>query len=67
MQSKTGQSPTLYSLAQIVSSPLLGDYRLIDLSSGEVVVSGKTDVKETLIIPQVQIHLTAIIENIHFT
>lgn len=35
---------TLYSLAQVVSLPLLVDDRLVDLASGEVVVSGKTDI-----------------------
>lgn len=58
---------TLYSLAQVVSPPLLVDDRLVDLSSGEVVVPGKTDVQETLIVPQVQIHLPAVIENKNFT
>lgn len=54
-------SLTLHSLAQVVSLPLLVDDRLVDLPSGEVVVSGKTDVQETLIIPQVQIYLPTII------
>lgn len=35
---------TLYSLAQVVSPPLLVDDRLVDLSSGEIVVFGETDV-----------------------
>lgn len=52
---------TLYSLAQVVSLPLLVDDRLVDLASGEVVVSGKTDIQETLIISQVQIYLPTII------
>lgn len=57
----------MHSLAQVVSSPLLVDYRLVNLSSGEVVVFGETDVQETLIVPQVQIHFPAIIENKYLT
>lgn len=66
-QDKYSKSLTLHSLAQVVSPPLLVDHRLVDLSCGEVVVPSETDVQETLVVPQVQIHLPSIIENKYFT
>lgn len=58
---------TLHSLAKVVSPPLFVDDRLVDLAGGQVVVSGQPDVEETLIIPQIQVHLAAVVQHEHFT
>lgn len=57
---------TLYSLAQVVSLPLLVDDRLVDLASGQVVVLGEPDVQEAFVVPQVQVHLATIVQHKHF-
>lgn len=57
---------TLHGFAQVVSLPLLVDDWLVDLSSCEVVVPGKADVQETLIVPQVQVNFSAIVKNKDF-
>lgn len=58
---------TLHGLAQIVSSPLFVNDRLVDLAGGEVVVFGETDVQEALVVPQIQVHLSSIVQHKHFT
>lgn len=57
---------TLHSLAQVVSPPLFVDHRLIDLASGQVVVSGQPDVEETFVVPQIQVYLAPVIQHKHF-
>lgn len=52
-KSEQAHSLTLHGLAQVVPPPLLVDDRLVDLSSGEVVVFGETDVEKSLIVSQV--------------
>lgn len=57
---------TLNGLAQVISSPLFVDDWLIDLASGQVVVSGQPDVEETFVVSQIQVHLTSIIQHEYF-
>lgn len=58
---------TLHCFAKVVSPPLLVDDRLVDLASGQVVVSGQPNVKEAFIVPQIQVYLTPVIKHEHFT
>lgn len=53
---------TLNGLAQVVSPPLLVDDRLIDLARGQVVVSRKPNVEETLVVSQIKVHLASIVQ-----
>lgn len=58
---------TLHSLSQIISPPLFVDDRLIDFASGQVVIFRESDVKEAFVVPQIQVHLTPVVEHKHFT
>ena len=56
----------LDSLSQVVTSPLLCDNRLVDLSRGEVMVPGQFRIKEPFVIPEVQVHLTPVFQHENF-
>ena len=58
---------TLHSLSKVVSSSLPLDDGLVDLAGGDVVVPVQSDVKKPLVVPQVKIHLTTIVQDKHFT
>ena len=58
---------TLDSLAEVVSKALLLDDVLVDLARGDVVVAVQSDVKETLIVAEVKVHLTTVIQHKHLT
>ena len=58
---------TLNCLPQIVSIPLSLNNVLINLSRGYVVVAVKSDVEETLVVPEVKVHFTTIIQYKHLT
>ena len=61
-----GRRADLDSLASVtlLTLPLPVDNQLVDLASGDIVVSGETEAKEALIVPKVQICLAAIVEHI---
>lgn len=54
---------TLHRLSQVVSSPLPLDDTLIDLSSGDVVVSVQCHIQEPLVVAEVKVHLTTIVQD----
>ena len=54
---------TLHRLSQVVSSPLPLDDTLIDLSSGDVVVSVQRHIQEPLVVAEVKVHLTTIVQD----
>ena len=54
---------TLHRLSKIVSPPLFLDDRLVDLARGDVVVSMQGDIQKPLIVAQVKVNLTTIIQD----
>ena len=58
---------TLNSLAQVVSLTLLVDDLLVDFACGDVVVAVKGHIQETLVVAQVKINLTTIVQDKNFT
>ena len=57
---------TLDSFAKVVAAAFAFDHLPINFPGGNVVVAVEGNVQETLVIAQVQVHLTAIIKDIHF-
>ena len=51
----------LDSLAQVVALPLLLNHIVIHLPCGDVVLLGKADVQEPLVVPKIQIYFSTII------
>ena len=60
-----GRELTLNSLPQVVPISLLLDDVLVDLSRGDVVVAVESDVKESLIVTEIKVHLSPIIQHKH--
>lgn len=54
---------TLNRFPQVISSPLFVDYMLINLPCGDIIVLVKADIQESLVIPQIQIHLSPVIQH----
>src|SRR2546421_3802896 len=50
---------------KVVSAALLLDYGAVDLSGRDVVVSGQVYVEEPLVVPEVEVHLGAVVEDEH--
>jgi hypothetical protein len=53
----------LNSSSQVVTSTLLLDDVLVDLSGGDVVLAGESDVQVTFIVTQIQIDLATVVED----
>lgn len=56
----------MHCLAEIIASPLAIHHVLVDFASGDVRVTGQRDVKESLIVSQIEIALPTIVENVDF-
>jgi hypothetical protein len=54
---------TLDSLAKVVATTLTLDDVLVDFSGGDVVVAGKLDIEEALVVAKVEINLTPVVKN----
>ena len=54
----------LNGLAEVVSTPFLGQNGLIDLSAGEVVRTSEHAIREALVMSQIQIGLRSVSQNI---
>lgn len=57
----------LHRLAKVVSSPLLVDDMLVYLARCDVVVFGEGDVEVALVVPQIEIDLSAIVQHKAFS
>lgn len=57
---------TLHCFPEVITSPLLVNDLLVDLSRCDVVVPVQRDIQESLVVAQVQVHLPAIIEHEDF-
>ena len=56
----------LHSLSQVVTIALLLDDLVVDLTRRDIVTRSKGDVQEALVVTQVEIRLTAVLQNINF-
>ena len=57
----------LYRLAQVVTSALPLDDLGVDLAESDVVVPGEGDVEVALVVAQVEIDLSTVVQNVDFT
>ena len=57
----------LHRLPKVVPVPLVLDDRPVHLTCGDVMVAVQIDIQESLIITEIEIHLSPIIENEHLT
>lgn len=58
---------TLHCCPKIFALPFLLDHMHVDLPCGDVVVTVKCHVQKTLVVSEVQIHLTSIIQHKHLS
>jgi len=58
---------TLNGFAQVLASALLFNDQLVNLARGYVIIPMQGNIQKSFIVPQIQIHLCAIIQNINFT
>jgi hypothetical protein len=54
----------LHGLAQVLARALLADDRLVDLAGREIAVLGERRVREALVVPEVEVHLGAVVEHV---
>lgn len=58
---------TLHSLAQIVASTFLLNHPTVDFPRRYVVIPMQCYIKEALVVTQIKIHFSSVIQNINFT
>lgn len=56
----------LNRLSQVIASTLAFDYVLIDLASSDITLSGESYVKVTLVVAEIKINFSTVIENEDF-
>ena len=57
----------LYRLPKVISTTLALDDVLVDLTGCDVVLAGESDVKISLVVPEVEVDFTAVIEDEAFS
>jgi hypothetical protein len=57
----------LHCLSKIISTTFLGNDMVIDLASGDVVVTSKGNAQITFVVAKVQICFRAVVADEHFT
>ena len=55
----------LHRFAEIIASTFFVDDRLIDLAAGQIVVTRKNAVRESLVVPEVEIGFRAIVQDVN--
>ena len=63
----TGMHRTLNCFAQVVTTSFLVNYTLVYFASCDIVISMKSNIKEPFVVAEVQVYLTSIIQNKHFS
>ncbi len=56
----------LYRTAKIIPASFLADHAVIDLSACDIILTAQRAVRESLIMPEVQIRLRAVIGHVNF-
>ena len=56
----------LHGLAQVIAAPLLLEHQLVNLAAGDVVGAGKHAAGEPLVMAEVEIGLSPVIEDVNF-
>jgi len=58
---------TLNGFAQVFASALLLNDQLVNLARGYVIIPMQSDIQKSFIVSQIEIHLSAIIQNVNLT
>ncbi len=56
----------LHRLAEVITAAFLRQHGFIDLAAGHVVGPGENAICETLVVPEIEIGLGAIVQNVDF-
>lgn len=57
----------LNGLSKVIAAPLALDHMLVDLAGGDVVVFRQGHVEVSLVVPQVEVDLSAVIQHEHLS